>query len=414
MKIFTNKDIRKLMVGIVAILVLMLILGQFFASVISHDYKKQMMVHDYEVAGNLLNNGIDSAKIPYAFTAVKTQNDISAGKALLEYSGYNVDTPNRFLASVEAFQIKYAVAFLIYSLVLSAMIMCAFYFYFIKQQKTIEAADASIHLFMDGDTASRIDSYEEGSLFKFFATINAMTTSLSAHVEAEKETKAFLKNTISDISHQLKTPLAALKMYNEIMTEEVSNVAVIEKFVGKTEQALERMEVLIQNLLKITRLDSGTIVLNRKTENIQQLMRKVLYGFETRAERQNKTIVLEGSDTAGLFCDSDWMLEAIGNIVKNALDHTNENAKIEIKWVESSVITKIMITDTGSGIAQEDIHYIFKRFYRSRYSQDKQGIGLGLALTKSIVELHNATITVESKIGSGSCFTIDFLKLTKL
>jgi signal transduction histidine kinase len=108
------------------------------------------------------------------------------------------------------------------------------------------------------------------------------------------------------------------------------------------------------------------------------------------------------------------MLEAIGNIVKNALDHTNENARIEIKWVESSVITKIVITDNGSGIAQEDIHYIFKRFYRSQFSQDKQGIGLGLALTKSIIELHNATITVESKIGSGSCFTIDFLKLTKL
>jgi signal transduction histidine kinase len=130
--------------------------------------------------------------------------------------------------------------------------------------------------------------------------------------------------------------------------------------------------------------------------------------------QEQKSITLNGFDDAVLYCDEDWIIEAMGNLVKNSLDHMSAGGKVEVSWDETPVITKIIIKDNGSGIHPEDIHHIFKRFYRSRFSQDTQGVGLGLSLSKSIVEAHNGTITVDSTLGKGSSFTLDFLKLTNM
>lgn len=203
-------------------------------------------------------------------------------------------------------------------------------------------------------------------------------------------------------------------MYNEIIQDESGNEETVKKFTSKTENSLERMEILIQNLLKITRLDAGTILLNKREENISDIVQEAISSFETRTQQEQKNIVMNGSDDVILYCDKDWMIEAIGNLIKNALDHMEAGEKIEIEWKETPVVTKLIIKDTGNGIHPEDIHHIFKRFYRSRFSQDTQGIGLGLSLVKSIVEAHNGTITVESTLGKESIFTLDFLKLTNM
>jgi signal transduction histidine kinase len=115
-----------------------------------------------------------------------------------------------------------------------------------------------------------------------------------------------------------------------------------------------------------------------------------------------------------LFCDRNWIIEAISNLVKNALDHTQKGNLINIEWRAFASIVQITVKDNGSGIHPEDLHHIFKRFYRSRFSKDKQGIGLGLSLTKAIVEAHNGTIEVDSILGIGTTFTINFLIPTKL
>ena len=115
-----------------------------------------------------------------------------------------------------------------------------------------------------------------------------------------------------------------------------------------------------------------------------------------------------------LLCDRDWMIEALENIVKNAFDHTERGDFIQIKWKQSASMVQIIIKDNGSGIHPEDLHQIFKRFYRIRFSKDKQGIGLGLPLTKMIVEAHNGTIEVDSELGAGTTFILNFLIPTKL
>ena len=278
----------------------------------------------------------------------------------------------------------------------------------------LDEAIAQLDRFAGGDTSARVESDAEGSFAKLFHTVNQMTTMLSAGAEQEQQKKVFLRNTISDISHQIKTPLAALEIYNSLLRDEKSDPEAVAMFSSKSEKEIERIETLIQSLLKITKLDSGSIIMNRQIENVAELMREVKAHFDIRAEQEQKQLVLFGSEDITLLCDRVWFMEAVNNLVKNAFDHTKEDDQIEIQWRMLPSAIQITVKDTGSGIHPEDIYHIFKRFYRSRYSKDTQGLGLGLPLVKSIIEAHDGVIEVDSVLGKGSTFTMNFLPLTKL
>ena len=286
--------------------------------------------------------------------------------------------------------------------------------YFKKQNQVMEQAVSQINAYLDGDHNARIECDDEGELYRLFHAVNSLAAVLNAHADNELREKEFLKNTISDISHQLKTPLAALNIYNGLLQDEDIEVSSVKEFAGLSEQELDRIETLVQSLLKITRLDAGAIVLEKNAENVADMMRDIELHFAHRARQEKKEIILSGSDHLSLFCDRDWLNEAIDNIVKNAFDHTESGATIRVAWKELPSGVQIVITDNGCGIHPEDIHHIFKRFYRSRFSKDKQGIGLGLPLAKAIVEAHNGTIEVDSELGIGTTFTMNFLIPTKL
>ena len=286
--------------------------------------------------------------------------------------------------------------------------------YFKKQNQVMGQAVSQINAYLDGDHNARIECDDEGELYRLFHTVNSLAAVLNAHADNELREKEFLKNTISDISHQLKTPLAALNIYNGLLQDEDIEVSSVKEFAGLSEQELDRIETLVQSLLKITRLDAGAIVLEKNAENVADMMRDIELHFAYRARQEKKEIILSGSDHLSLFCDRDWLNEAIDNIMKNAFDHTESGATIHVAWKELPSGVQIVITDNGCGIHPEDIHHIFKRFYRSRFSKDKQGIGLGLPLAKAIVEAHNGTIEVDSELGIGTTFTMNFLIPTKL
>ena len=214
---------------------------------------------------------------------------------------------------------------------------------------------------------------------------------------------------ISDISHQLKTPLAALNIYNSLLQEEAKDFPAIEEYAALSERELDRMEMLIQNLLKIARLDAGSIVFEKKVENVADMMEDIQLHFSCRAKEEQKEMILAGSDEVSLFCDRVWLMEAVSNVVKNAFDHTGAGGCILIEWKAFISLVQITVKDNGCGIHPEDLYHIFKRFYRSRFSKDTQGAGLGLPLAKAIVEAHNGTIEVKSRLGAETCFTINFL-----
>ncbi len=412
MQILNDDNVRLQAVITVLSLVALIFVSQVTMICMAGDYKKTMIAHDNAVAGYLSRNGMEDHQIIPAFTSQKTDIDAEAGSVLLGASGYKKSININFLPEIEQLYQKYALTVFAFTITFSIIFLGGFCFFMYKRHTQLETAGNKIRRFMDGDTAIRLEDGREDSLSRFFSAVNTMATSLNAHFEKEKQSREFLKDTISDISHQLKTPLTALQMYNEIIIEEKTENEVVENFTFKIQRELSRMEQLIQNLLKLAKLDAGTIVLEKRIHRLKGFLEKCLGDFITRAEMEGKSIILRCDNSAALCFDEIWLGEAVGNIIKNALDHTELNNQIEISCAETVITTEITVKDNGTGILPEDIHHIFKRFYRSRYSKDRQGIGIGLALAKSIVEQHGGKITVQSTFKNGTVFHLVFPKLS--
>lgn len=291
-------------------------------------------------------------------------------------------------------------------LCMGILIMIACYGYFKEQNEIMEQAVEQIMEYISGNKDARIECYDEGELYRLFHEVNSLVAILNAHIENEGKEKEFLRNTILDISHQLKTPLAALNIYNGIIQGEAENLPTVKEFAYFSEQELERIETLVQNLLKISKFDAGTIVMMKTAENISEMMERIKSRFSFRAGQEGKEIILSGDEAIDFICDRNWLMEAVGNLVKNALDHTEKGDVVQIEWKLSASALQITVKDNGSGIHPEDLYYIFKRFYRSRHSKDTQGIGLGLPLAKSIIEAHGGSISVDSELGDGTAFYI--------
>lgn len=281
--------------------------------------------------------------------------------------------------------------------------------FLLQRERQYEKAIKIIEAFQTGETERRLPGNDTGGIYRLFSSVNRLATAFCAREEAAQKAKDFLKDMVSDISHQLKTPLAALNMYMEIMMEDKDAV---EFFGEKALLSLERMERLTGNLLKIVRLDAKTISFEKKPCDVGGLVKDAAEGFITRAEKEGKQLFLEGEETI-LNCDRNWTEEAVSNLIKNALDHTDEGDFVKISWEKSPVMIRISVEDNGSGISEEDIYHIFKRFYRSS-SSSSGGSGLGLPLAKAIVEEQGGSLTVSSQEGQGSVFVLSFSYVTEL
>ena len=262
---------------------------------------------------------------------------------------------------------------------------------------------------MDGDFSHHLPQNREGTIYRLFASAEQLASMLQSKNDSERQAKEFLKNTISDISHQLKTPLAAMILYQEILSDEPEHPDTVREFSMKMGTALKRMERLILSMLKITRLDTGNITFERRICSVSELISHSVRDLLERARQEEKEIRITGNPDLTLNCDLAWTSEAIGNLVKNALDHTRKGGLIRVSWEQTPAVLQLVISDDGSGIAPEDIHHIFKRFYRSKNSLDTEGIGLGLPLAKSILEGQGGLISCQSDPGRGTSFILSFL-----
>ena len=406
-----GKETRRMVGCLLAICVAAAAGFTVLLSYMTNDFQKTMVEHDYGTAGYLVNH--PGTNVAAAFTKDKTDADLEAGRQILKETGCHENTDPRMVPAVAAYQKRTAVMLGCMLFSVFAGIFLTVWIYIRRQRKVLAKADTVITRFLSGDTGQRIDSEETGDWYSLFHRINELAAILSAQAEHEKQTRVFLQDMISDVSHQLKTPLAALKMYDEIMAQEGMDRETIHAFSQKSLREIRRVEDVVYTLLKIARLDAGTVRMEKAEENMEMLLKDVTERFETLAAQEAKEIVLSGSSEVSLYCDALWMSEALGNVVKNALDHTGKGGKVVISWERTPLLTNIVVEDNGTGIHQEDIHNIFKRFYRSRFSQDTHGIGLGLPLAKSIVEAHQGTISVTSRVGRGSRFVLSFFHLTK-
>ena len=405
-----GKETKTLLIAITVICLVSFLLAGGIATLLAKKFQQELLLHDYGVAGHLLNN--ENELSISAFTSQPNENDIECGRAALASIGYDETVSMRFLPAVQAYRNQTMLSEFLLLVFLFGAIYLSVFFYLRRQHKAFSNAENTIRQFLDGNTTSRIECSQAGDWYSLFHAINEMATILSAHAENQRQTKEFLQDIISDVSHQIKTPLSALKMYHEIIESHKDDASTVSSFTEKSQREIKRMEDVIYTLLKLARLDAGIIQMEKAPENLSVLMQDVLERFETWAEREHKTITLSGKEDVVLSCDALWVSEAIGNIVKNALEHTENGGHIEVKWSQSPLMTQIEISDDGKGIHPEDLYNIFKRFYRSRFSSDVHGIGLGLPLAKSIVEAHGGTISVSSSLGAGTTFTLNFFNLT--
>ena len=405
-----GKETKTLLIAITAVCLISFLLAGGIATLLAKNFQQELLLHDYGVAGHLLNN--EKELSISAFTSQPNENDIERGRAALASIGYDETTSMRFLPAVQIYRNQTMFSVFLLLVFLFGAIYLSLFLYLRRQHKAFSNAENTIRQFLDGNTTSRIECSQAGDWYSLFHAINEMATILSAHAENQRQTKEFLQDIISDVSHQIKTPLSALKMYHEIIEIHKEDAATVSSFTEKSQREIKRMEDVIYTLLKLARLDAGIIQMEKAPENLSVLMQDVLERFETWSEREHKTITLFGKEDVVVLCDALWVSEAIGNIVKNALEHTEKGGHIEVKWSQSPLMTQIEISDDGKGIHPEDLYNIFKRFYRSRFSSDVHGIGLGLPLAKSIVEAHGGTISVTSSLGTGTTFTLNFFNLT--
>ena len=405
-----GKETKTLLIAITVICLVSFLLAGGIATLLAKKFQQELLLHDYGVAGHLLNN--ENELSISAFTSQPNENDIECGRAALASIGYDETVSMRFLPAVQAYRNQTMLSEFLLLVFLFGAIYLSVFFYLRRQHKAFSNAENTIRQFLDGNTTSRIECSQAGDWYSLFHAINEMATILSAHAENQRQTKEFLQDIISDVSHQIKTPLSALKMYHEIIENHQDDALTVSSFTEKSQREIKRMEDVIYTLLKLARLDAGIIQMEKTLENLSVLMQDVLERFETWAEREHKTITLSGKEAVVLYWDALWVSEAIGNIVKNALEHTENGGHIEVKWSQSPLMTQIEISDDGKGIHPEDLYNIFKRFYRSRFSSDVHGVGLGLPLAKSIVEAHGGTISVSSSLGAGTTFTLNFFNLT--
>ena len=354
---------------------------------------------------SLVEQGVSPALIA---GAVKNAESTEEGIALMRQMGHSGDVSFMLFPAVDRSVRLFAVIAAGAAVLLSVMLVCVTACFLQRREKLYCYAQDIITRFSEGNFDRHLPQNENGSIYQLFAAVEELVVALRAQGGKEQQLKVFLRDTISDISHQLKTPLAALHMYTEIIAQEPDHAETVERFSGKIMQSLERMEQLVQTLLTVSRIDAGSIVFQKDWQTASDLVASAAADLAVRAQAEGKRLVMEGDSAQMLFCDRQWTREAVANLIKNALDHTEEDGTITVSWERSPAMFRLSVADDGCGIAAEDMPHVFKRFYRSKRDGSRQGLGLGLPLAKSIVEGQDGILSVSSTPGEGAVFILMF------
>ncbi|NRY62971.1 sensor histidine kinase [Clostridium beijerinckii] len=285
-------------------------------------------------------------------------------------------------------------------------------FWFIKREYgELEKLSGYLRRICNGEYSLDIRDNEEGELSILKNEIYKVTLMLSKQGELLKKEKMQLADAISDISHQLKTPLTSMRVMSDLLSDNDLEAEKRIEFTNNIEMQLDRMQWLLTSLLKLSKIDAGTVSFKKDRVAVSELIRKSTEPLLIPIEIKNQTLVIEGGSNVSFIGDLYWTTEALINIIKNCIEHTGEDGRISIFFDENPLFTEIKISDNGSGIEKEDLPYIFKRFYKGK-NAGEDSVGIGLAMAKTIVTSQNGDINVSSRKNEGTCFIIKFYKVT--
>ncbi|WP_298653788.1 ATP-binding protein [uncultured Eubacterium sp.] len=292
-------------------------------------------------------------------------------------------------------------------LALGIILIIVFTFVTKRRYKNLNDLNDYLSLVCKGIYDMNIDDNTEGELSILKNNLYKVITLLQSQNEYLKNDKLYLADSIADISHQLKTPLTSMMVMCELLENE-ENPDKRQEFVAVINNQLSKMKWLITNILKISKLDADATEFKREEVSISKVLDDSIKPFALTAELKNVAIQ-NGANDFVFNGDESWTVEAVSNIVKNCLEHTNDGGKIIIASGSTNLYNKLTISDNGCGIAKEDLPHIFERFYHGKNSS-KESVGIGLALAKTVFEKENASVSVESEQGIGSVFEIRFYK----
>ncbi|MDQ0556348.1 signal transduction histidine kinase [Paeniclostridium ghonii] len=334
-----------------------------------------------------------------------SDKDKEKGQIILKQYGVTGDLNRSLFPNLNN---KYGM--LILSFVLVCLLILLNYiqnvYFFNKIRKMTLAANK----ILDDDYTSLINEDKEGDFAKLAVAFSNVRSIIKNNISSTQKEKQYLVELLQNISHQLKTKLATMILYNDILLNRKITEEQRIKFLQDNSLQLDNMNVMIQNILKLAKLDANTIEFCKKEESLNQTIKEVLYSLKEVANVRNVKLEINEFEQISFQQDKFWIKEAFNNIIKNCIEHTPEDGIVKVYLLNNPAYYRVIIEDSGEGIDQSDIANIFNRFYKTKTSNKKDSVGIGLSISKSIIESHNGYIDVKSRKGIGTRFIITFIK----
>lgn len=378
----------------------------FIVNVVMDNINKKIIERDTALVGSIIKNSpeLKDEIIPYITKEVSDEDKL-IGQEILKSYGYYESLNKSFQPILKGNKLPIFISFLVLFFIvpLGLMIKGEYKKIYKKVQDVYNAAEKVV----EGDFGVYLTEEGEGDFNILNHQFNQMSNRLENSLSILKKEKIFLKNMISDISHQLKTPLSSLIVINDLLLENGNmELDIRQNFLERERTQLERMEWLTINLLKVARIEAGAIEFKNDKVLLKEVVDLALVALNDKLEGQ--ILEIQGNENGVFYGDKDWTGEVLINIIKNSIEHGR--GKIEIKLEETPLFSNITIRDNGEGIDEKYLPHIFERFYKISSEVKPESIGIGLNLAKLIVESQDGTISVKSKKNYGTEITVTFLK----
>ena len=365
------------------------------------------------VIGRLKNDyNLDDAKLRDAVLGDIEKENIETGQAILSKFGYK-DTMDLGDNKLFFSDSKNLYAIIISSTVLILILFASISIYYIKKVRyqLDDISDDIGNLIYKKGYIKRDDS-GFGAMANLNSRINELEKIMKKRLQDVSEDRKKLKELINDLSHQIKTPIASLKLSNSFLQDEDLTEEESKEFIETSTEDIDRLEWLSEGLIQISRLETGIVNLNIKPHKLEDTLTDAINAVYSKAMDKGVKLEIENIDRVIIGHDYRWTKEAIINILDNAIKYTGNSGKVNISLEDDNALVKIIIKDTGMGIPHNEIYNVFKRFYRGNNIEieRQEGSGLGLYISRRIIEGQKGTISLESEEGKGSSFTLIFYK----
>lgn len=408
MKVLKSKENKTLIIIMISIQIIGIML---FNAIIQLQNKQKTQIVNQTIQSIVgeVKKTYPEIKEEEIIKILNSEENQEKGKEILKKYGIDWAQENSIISLEEQNQ-KNIIQIIILNIIILLISVFVILYFFQRRNKKIEQLIKYIEQIMQKNYELKIENNTEDELTHLRNEIYKITILLKEQADTEQKERKQLSKSISDISHQLKTPLTSISIMLDNMIENPSmEEKTKEQFIHEIRRQIEWINWLVISLLKLSRLDANVEIFQQEEIKIEELIQNTIQNLAIPIEIKNQEIIVQGDKNAKIIGDYKWQLEAITNVVKNAIEHTPENKKIWITLEENPLFTKIVIKDEGPGIAKEDIKHIFERFYKGKNSSENS-VGIGLALAKSIIEKQNGYISCYSKLKEGTVFEIKYMK----